>query len=215
MRQLPVPDSTWSCNETLNTLRRDLAAPAAKALKVMMPTLALPCRDGDPEFSESLRKALRGTPVNVSILTTRDRAGVNHGLAVTTAVPFSTYRPAMIVAVKHSASAYPAICDCSYFCLNQIAADEFDLLDRFSRSDLRSSRFTSGRWSVGPFGLPYLDSAMTCFFCDVQGAHAHEDQTVFIGRIAGVRLGGDEAEERDPLIWINGRAARLAGREYA
>ena len=177
--------------------------------------LALPCQDGDPDFSENLRMALRGTPVNVSILTTRDRAGVFHGLAVTTAVPFSTYRPAMIVAVKHSASAYPAICECNYFCLNHIAAEDIDLLDRFSRSDQRSSRFASGRWSTGPHGLPYLESATASFFCDVQGAHAHEDQTVFIGRICGVRQRHDGNGSREPLIWINGRAARLAGREYA
>jgi flavin reductase (DIM6/NTAB) family NADH-FMN oxidoreductase RutF len=186
---------------------------------MIMLALAHPCEDGDPEFSENLRMALRGTPVNVSILTTRDRAGVSHGLAVTTAVPFSTLRPAMIVAVKHSASAYPAIRDSSYFCLNQIAADEIDLLDRFSRSDLRAQRFVSGRWSAGPYELPYLNSAMACFFCDVQGAHAHEDQTVFIGRIVGVRLSSkqdnDGNENREPLIWINGRAAGLAGREYA
>lgn len=178
-----------------------------------MHSIALPCPDGDQAFSEKLREALRGTAVNVAILTTRDRAGISHGLAVTTAVPFSTHRPAMIVAVKHAASAYPAIRDSSYFCLNQIAADEIELLDRFSRSDLRASRFAPGRWSVGPHGLPYLDSATACFFCDVQGAHAHEDQTVFIGRIVGVRLGNEGHEPREPLIWINGRAARLAGRE--
>jgi flavin reductase (DIM6/NTAB) family NADH-FMN oxidoreductase RutF len=180
-----------------------------------MPSLAPPCCDRDPEFSETLRQALRGTAVNVSILTTRDRAGINHGLAVTTAVPFSTNRPAMIVAVKHAASAYPAIRDSNYFCLNQIAADEIDVLDRFSRSDLRSSRFATGRWSTGPHGLPYLDSATACFFCDVQGAHAHEDQTVFIARIVGVRLGSEGVDPREPLVWINGRAARLAGREHA
>lgn len=180
-----------------------------------MPCPSLPCRDSDPEFSESLRRALRGTAVTVSILTTRDRAGVNHGIAVTTAVPFSTHRPAMIVAVKHSASAYPAIRDSNYFCLNQIGADEIDLLDKFSRSDLRASRFSSGRWSLGPHSLPYLDTATTNYFCDVQGAHAHEDQTVFIGRIVGVRLDDGASGLREPLMWINGRAARLAGREYA
>lgn len=180
-----------------------------------MPSLVPPCTDMDPEFSENLRTALRGVPVNVSILTTQDRAGVNHGLAVTTAVPFSTDRPAMIVAVKHGASAYPAICDSNYFCLNQIAAEEIDLVDQFGRSDLRSARFASGRWSVGPYGLPYLDSASACFFCDVEGSHAHEDQTVFIGRIVGVKLGGAGQDRREPLIWINGQAARLAGKEYA
>ena len=50
-------------------------------------------------------------------------------------------------------------------------------------------------------------SAMACFFCDVQ--------TVFIGRILGVRLGSDGNDRRVPLIWINGRAANLAGRKYA
>lgn len=180
-----------------------------------MISLTHPSQDGDPKFSESLRMALRGTAVNVSILTTRDRAGVNHGLAVTTAVPFSCHQPAMIVAVKHSASAYPAICDSNYFCLNQIAADEIELLDRFGRSDQRSSRFVTGLWSAGPYGLPYLDTALACFFCDVQGAHAHEDQTVFIGRIVGVRLGSDGNDRREPLIWLDGRAARLAEGEYA
>lgn len=180
-----------------------------------MPSHALPSRESDPEFCESLRTALRALPVNVSILTTRDRAGVDHGLAVTTAVPFSTYHPAMIIAIKHSASAYPAIRDSNYFCLNQIAADDVDLLDRFSRSDLRSQRFVSGQWSEGLYGLPYLDSATACFFCDVQGAHAHEDQTVFIGRIVGVRRATDGIDQRKPLIWINGQAARLARREYA
>lgn len=177
-----------------------------------------PCLDGEPEFSEGLRSAMRGTPVNVSILTTRDRAGVRHGLTVTTAVPFSTYRPAIIVAVKHSASAYPAIRDRSYFCLNQITSGDIDLLDRFSRGELRSQRFSSSKWTDGPFELPYLESATACFFCDVQGAHAHEDQTVFIGRIVGVKRPRDDIEgidQRDPLIWINGRAARIAGREYA
>lgn len=194
----------WSCSSH-----------SFRTWRMIMPAEALPCKDVDPDFLDSIRQALRATPVNVSILTTKDRAGVNHGLAVTTAVPFSSHRPAMIVAVKHSASAYPAIRDSSYFCLNQIAADEIELLDRFSRSDLRAQRFSNGRWSAGPHGLPYLDSAIACFFCDVQGAHAHEDQTVFIGRIVGVKLGSDRPEVREPLIWINGRAARLAGREYA
>ena len=172
------------------------------------------CREGESDFSDSLRRALRGTAVNVSLLTTRDRAGGYHGLAVTTAVPFATNRPAMIVAVNHSASAYPAIRESGYFCLNLISTDEIDLLDRFCRSDLRASRFTSEKWTAGLHGLPYLERATTCYFCDVQGAHAHEDQTVFIGRIDGVRVGEDPCD-RDPLIWINGRAAKLAGREFA
>lgn len=173
-------------------------------------------REGEAEFSETLRMALRGTAVNVLLLTTCDRKGRYHGLAVTSAVPFSTQRPSMIVAVSHRVSAYPAICESGLFCLNQIAADDIELLDRFCRSDLRSSRFTSGSWNPGPKGLPYLETSTMCAFCEVQGEHVYEDQTVFVGRIEGVRIGQtSEASNRDPLIWMNGRAARLAGREYA
>ncbi|SEO15382.1 NADH-FMN oxidoreductase RutF, flavin reductase (DIM6/NTAB) family [Gemmobacter aquatilis] len=172
--------------------------------------------DTDAAFSETLRKSLRGTAVNISLLTTRDPEGRYHGLAVTTAVPFSSHLPSMIVAVSHAASAYPAIRDSQMYCLNQITSKDIELLDKFSRSDLRASRFTNGTWRAGLGGLPYLATATASFFCSVATAQSYEDQTVFIGRIDGVRLAdGSGAGECDPLIWINGGPAKLAGRAYA
>lgn len=173
------------------------------------------CCDTDAEFSETLRKGLRGTAVNVSLLTTRDLEGRYHGLAVTTAVPFSTATPSMIVAVSLSASAYPAIRQSKMFCLNQVTCRDIELLDRFSRSDLRSSRFASGSWRAGLGGLPYLTSGMSSYFCRVTSMQMHEDQTVFIGRIEGICLGEGMVEKQDPLIWMNGGPARLAGSVYA
>ena len=172
-------------------------------------------RNGDSGFGDAVRRALRGSAVNVLLLTTRDRKGHCHGLAVTTAVPFCSKRPAMIVAVRQTASAYPAIRESGRFCLNQVSIDDMDLLNRFSRSDLRASRFTTSQWTEGPHGLPCLAQSALCFFCDVQGAHGHEDQTVFIGRIEAVRLAkGHPGPGRHPLVWINGRAAGLVEPAY-
>lgn len=174
------------------------------------------CHDGDPGFAEALRAGLRATAVNVSLLTTRDIEGRYHGLAVTTAVPFATMQPSMIVAVAHTASAYPAIMASGLYCLNQITSKDIELLDRFCRSDLRTSRFTSANWRADAQGLPYLESATASFFCRVSSAQMHGDQTVFISRIEGVRLGDKSGGyEVDPLIWINGGPARLAGRTHA
>lgn len=173
-------------------------------------------RKSDIAFTESLRMGLRASAVNVSLLTTRDPEGRYHGLAVTTAVPFSTQQPSMIVAVSHSASAYPVIRDSGLFCLNQITSQDLEILDRFCRSDLRAARFTSEAWRPGPSGLPYLETATASFFCAVLGAHDYGDQTVFVSRIGDVRLGGRGGPDGfDPLIWINGGPAKLAGREYA
>lgn len=173
-------------------------------------------RKTDAAFTETLRQGLRASAVNVALLTTTDLEGRYHGLAVTTAVPFSTQQPSMIVAVSHSASAYPVIRDSGLFCLNQIASCDLDILDRFSRSDQRAERFTSDAWRPGPHGLPYLETATACFFCNVLGAHEYDDQTIFVSRIEDVRLGlRCGADGFDPLIWINGGPAKLASREYA
>ena len=172
--------------------------------------------DSDTEFSETLRMGLRGTAVNISLLTTRDLQGRCHGLTVTSAVPFSTRVPSMIVAVSHAASAFPAIRESGMYCLNQITSKDIELLDRFSRSDKRASRFANGDWRAGIRGLPFLATATASFFCTVTSAQTHEDQTVFIGRIEGIRLADcDGFAESDPLIWINGGPAKLAGRAFA
>lgn len=170
----------------------------------------------DTEFDEVLRRGLRSAAVSVSLLTAADEQGDFHGLAVTTAVPFSTTSPSMIVAVKHSASAYSAIRAGGAYCLNQISSKDVDLLNRFCRSDLRGARFTSTFWRQGLGGLPFLETASASFFCRVIGSHEYGDQTVFVGKIDGIHLCERSGlGESDPLIWINGGPVRLAAREYA
>ncbi|MFT6168881.1 MAG: flavin reductase (DIM6/NTAB) family NADH-FMN oxidoreductase RutF [Celeribacter sp.] len=168
------------------------------------------CEDNDPEFPEMLRRGLRRTVVAISLLSTRDVEGRFCGMAVTAAIPFSVDKPSIIVAVNHDASVFPVVQSTGIFCLNQITRNDLDLLDRFSRSDLRASRFTSNNWRVGHRNLPYLTSAETNFFCRVQSAQKHGDQTVFIAGIEAVQVKDDDVQKCDPLIWINGGPARLA-----
>lgn len=167
-------------------------------------------------FEQRLREALRGSATSVAVLSTRDQDGGFHGLAITAAVPLPSPRPSIIVAINHTASAYPVIRDSGVFCLNQITSKDVDLLDSFCQSDFRASRFTVGTWHAGIFDLPYLVSATANYFCRVQGDFLYDDKTIFVGRIEGVRLGGSEQNNQcDPLIWVNGGPARLAAGEYA
>jgi flavin reductase (DIM6/NTAB) family NADH-FMN oxidoreductase RutF len=146
-------------------------------------------RASEVEFAEKLRKGLRAAPTNVALLTTRDDDGCYFGLAVTSAVPFSTKKPSMIVAISHSTSSYPVIKASEIFCINQITSGDMGILDRFTRSDQRSSRFVSGIWRAGLWGLPFLETTTTSFFCSIKGAHDYGDHTVFVARIMGLRLG--------------------------
>jgi flavin reductase (DIM6/NTAB) family NADH-FMN oxidoreductase RutF len=168
------------------------------------------------EFGEKLRKGFRASAISVSLLTTRDDEGRYHGLAVTSAAPLSMSLPSIMVAVNQSASAYPAIQDSCFFCLNHITSNDMELLDRFCRSDMRASRFASYAWRCGLHGLPYLETATSSFFCRVIGSHDYGDHTVFVGKIEGVWL-KDHGAARDPapLIWMNGAPRRLAEHEHA
>jgi flavin reductase (DIM6/NTAB) family NADH-FMN oxidoreductase RutF len=170
----------------------------------------------DAEFAEKLRKGLRSLAISVSLLTTRDEQGGFHGLAVTGAVPLSTTPPSIMVAVKQSASSYPAIRESNLFCINHISSGDMEILDRFCRSDMRSRRFASCLWEAGAHGLPYLHTATACFFCRCIGIHDHGDHTIFVGRIEGVWLGDQgKPDNGDPIIWLNGAPVRLAGREHS
>ncbi|SFU16819.1 flavin reductase family protein [Mesorhizobium sp. YR577] len=169
----------------------------------------------ESEFGEKLRKGLRASAISVSLLTTRDNEGGYHGLAVTNAAPFSTAMPTMMVAVSQSASSYATIQDSRLYCLNHITSNDMAILDRFCRSDMRSTRFSSNAWQRGLHDLPYLETATSSFFCSVIGAHDYGDHTVFVGRIEGIWLREHSEEDFDPVIWINGAPRRLAEREYA
>jgi len=169
----------------------------------------------ESDFGEKLRKGLRATAINVSLLTTRDEEGGYHGLAVTSAAPLSTTMPTMMVAVSQSASPYSTIQDSQLYCLNHITSNDMELLDRFCRGDMRLTRFNSSSWRCGLHGLPYLETSPSSYFCRVIGSHHYGDHTVFVGRIEGIWLSeANDVEDFDPVIWINGAPRRLAEREY-
>lgn len=171
-------------------------------------------RDDGADFSRKLRQGMRATAMCVSILTTRDRQGHCFGQAVANPVQFSASFPSVMVAVDRLSSPCAAISMSGLFCLNHISSRDIDCLDRFVRSDCLAGQHGREPWSVGLYGLPYLETAATTYFCRVIGAHDYGDKTIFIGKIEGVRLDEDmDAAHGDPLIWMNGGPVRLAGRE--
>lgn len=174
------------------------------------------CQKTDPEFAEMLRRGMRQTVLSISLMTTRDRKGGYHGMAVTAVVPFSVDEPSIIVAVSQRASAFPIIRSMGLFCLCQITGDDIDLLEKFGRSDLRASRFVSSDWQSGHEGLPYLKNAATNYFCRVQGTHDYANQTVFVATIEAIQM-NDHIESRKcgPLIWFHGGPVKLESQANA
>lgn len=90
-----------------------------------------------------------------------------------------------------------------------------DILERFSRSDMRDKRFTAEDWEEGPQKLPVLRGALASQICTVQGTYDYGTHTIFVGRVEDVILLDSAANSVNPLIWLNGSLASLAVKSHA
>lgn len=116
----------------------------------------------------------------------------------------------MLVAVNRSASVHPIIEASGWFSLNLMGDRHADLLEAFSRSDMRDRRFLPDLWSEGLKGLPVLNGALATHLCRVVEAHDFGTHTVFFGQVEDVILPESPAQAPAPLVWLNGARASVA-----
>lgn len=149
------------------------------------------------------KASMRAVAASVSLVTARASDGSFHGMAVTSATSLSMNPPSMLVAVNKSASIHPVIMETGRFCLNLLSEQQTEMLECFSRSDMRDKRFASQDWIVGPGGQPVLRNALFVHVCSVAAAHDFGTHTVFFGKVEQV-LSPAESSEQSPIIWLNG-----------
>ncbi len=164
-------------------------------------------------LTDRFRASMRLAAASISLLTTRDSSGSRHGMAVTSATSLSMDPPSMMVAVNRTASIHPVISESGRFCLNLMADSHGDILERFSRSDMREVRFATDDWSAGLHGLPVLRGALASHLCTVVAAHDFGTHTVFFGQVDDVVLASAVGHSPVPLVWLN--AGRISIRPDA
>jgi flavin reductase (DIM6/NTAB) family NADH-FMN oxidoreductase RutF len=182
--------------------------------------------DFDPEFLDlskrtaspcaaNFRTSMRATAASVALLTSRSADGGSSGMAVTSWGSLSMDPPSMLVAVNRSASVHAVIVASRQFCLNLMSDAHADILERFSRSDMREKRFNAEDWDEGPQKLPVLRGALASQICTVQGTYDYGTHTIFLGRVEDVILSDPANNCQSPLIWLNGSLASLAVKTHA
>jgi flavin reductase (DIM6/NTAB) family NADH-FMN oxidoreductase RutF len=177
-------------------------------------------QDFDPEFRDlsdkqphtcgaNFRASMRSTAASVALLTSSDAEGQYYGMAVTSWASLSMEPPSMLVASNRSASVHAVISKRRHFCLNMMSEDHAEILERFSRSDMRDKRFSAEDWDEGPKKMPVLRGALASQICTVQGTYDYGTHTIFVGRVDDVLLLNTPNKNPTPLIWMNGSQASL------
>ena len=157
-----------------------------------------------PTMAANLKRALRGMPGPVALITTRDpTTGEPAGLAASAVIPVCMSPPSMLVCVNRSASVHAAIEASGRFCINLIGAAQTGLVAAFSSSDQRERRFATGVWDER-HGLPQLPAAPASIFCTVRSTLLFGTHEAFVGEVFDVT--GSTAERT--IGWIEGGFAQ-------
>lgn len=161
----------------------------------------------------AFKAAMRAVPMPVTLVTSRDKQGLPHGMAATAVTSVSMDPPSFLVAVNRTAGIHPVLMASQRLCVNYLADEQRHLLEPFSRSDLRPQRFSSAEWrnviDSADGRLPWLPEARAAVFGDVDRAVEYGTHTLFIARVTDVALPHGGTGEQQPLVWLAGRCASL------
>jgi flavin reductase (DIM6/NTAB) family NADH-FMN oxidoreductase RutF len=138
----------------------------------------------------------------VTIVTTVDRAGTDHGMTVSAFSSLSLDPPLVLVCIDHGASVWPAFDSAEMFAINILSSGQEALSRRFASRD--GDRFDGVGFRRGASGVVLLDDTLAAVECSVIGRIAHGDHSILIGSVES-----GMARDLQPLLYYRGGYASL------
>lgn len=157
------------------------------------------------DIADALRRGLRRLAKAVVVITTRHE-GTRYAMAATAVSELSMDPPSLLICVNKSASLDAPLSAGAGFCVNILHGDQLDIANTCAGQAKGEARFGFGRWAGDGDESPWLEDAQASFACRQEAAFDYGTHRVFIGRVEQVRLHG----EVDPLVYVDGRYARVA-----
>ncbi len=153
--------------------------------------------------SDTFRSVLGRFASGVTIVTTRDESGTDHGMTVSAFCSVSLDPPLVLVCVDHSASTDGLLKAHGRFGISILSSSQEPYSRRFA-AEPDTGRFDGIAYSRGDSGVVLLDEALAHIECRVIEHHHAGDHTIFIAEV-------ERAEPRDgrPLLYYRGGYAQL------
>ena len=153
--------------------------------------------------SDTFRSVLGRFASGVTIVTTRDESGADHGMTVSAFCSVSLTPPLVLVCIDHSASTDRLLLDHGRFGISILSSNQEAYSRRFA-AEPDSGRFDGIAYSRGDSGVVLLDEALAHLECKVLEHHDAGDHTIFIAEV-------ERAEPRHgrPLLYYRGGYAQL------
>jgi flavin reductase (DIM6/NTAB) family NADH-FMN oxidoreductase RutF len=152
--------------------------------------------------ADTFRSVLGRFASGVTIVTTHDAEGVDHGMTVSAFCSLSLDPPMVVFCVDHAASMHDLLLDHPTCCVSILSSNQEAYSRRFADQD--NERFDGIAYSRGESGAVLLDDALAHLECRLVAHHDGGDHTLFIAHV-------DRAEPRHgrPLLYYRGGYAQL------
>ena len=151
-----------------------------------------------PFEARHLRDVLGTFVTGVTVVTTRDAAGLAHGVTANSFSSVSLDPPLVLWSQSLSSRSYPAFRDSDHFAINILADDQIAISNRFARSI--DDKFASVPHRPGLGEAPVLDGAAAHLECVKVAEYPGGDHVVYVGRVERIAHSG-----RRPLAFGSGK----------
>lgn len=150
------------------------------------------------------RAVLSRLASGVSIVTTVDAEGRDHGMTVTALCSVSLAPPLILVCVDRTATMYPHLTTASRFAASLLTREQQQLSARFAAQV--DDRFDGVAIVRGTTGCALVEDALAHLECEMWATYDGGDHTIFVGRV----LRAATSESR-PLLYYRGAYSQLDG----
>ncbi len=154
----------------------------------------------DPDL---FRAVLGRFASGVTVVTTRDADGHDHGMTVSAFSSLSLTPPLVLVCIDREASMHDALAGATWVAVNILSAEQEALSRRFSNLEA-DARFEGVGFSRSAHGAPVLDDVLAHLECRLRHRHAEGDHTILVLEVEGAI-----ARDARPLLYYRGGYAQL------
>jgi 3-hydroxy-9,10-secoandrosta-1,3,5(10)-triene-9,17-dione monooxygenase reductase component len=164
--------------------------------------------DPNSDYARQFRSALGAFATGVTIVTSRDAAGLDVGLTANSFNSVSLDPPMVLWSLAKNARSLPAFLAATHFAVHVLAADQEELSLRFAARGVQ--KFAGLDLERGAAGVPLLRGCSARFQCRTAFRHEGGDHVIFVGEVESF-----DHSERPPLVFHGGRYALTVSKEPA
>ena len=152
--------------------------------------------------SGTFRSVLSRIASGVTIVTTVDDAGTDHGMTVSAFSSLSLEPPLVLFCIDHAASMHELLLAHPGCGISILSSTQEAYSRRFA--DLEMQRFDGIAYTRGESGVVLLDDALAHLECRITDHYDAGDHTIFVASVERA-----EAHDGRPLLYYRGGYAQL------